>query len=124
MKSTIKLLALSLLLTSIVYSVNVSTSEATSKTGSDAYICDAYMYVANNSLFEINVYIDNVGVGNVLTGKSKTFTYTLSSDTPKKVKTKCTYQDPDYIDPKSVMYVTKTKVECGQSDTVYFGFQK
>jgi hypothetical protein len=119
MKSTAKLLAVSAVLILIIYSLSNTDSAATQKSG-----CDAYMYVANNSLFEINVFIDNVGVGNVLTGKTKTFTYTISSDSPKRVKTKCTYQDPDYIDPRAINFVTHTKVECGQTDTVYFGIQK
>ncbi len=102
-----------------LYLLNINESSAVNKAG-----CDAYMYVANNSLFEINVFIDNVGVGNVLTGKSKTFTYSVTSDSPKRVKTRCEYSDPDFIDPKSINYVTKTKVECGQTDTVYFGMQK
>ena len=119
MKSTAKLLIITAVLTIIIYSLSSTDSSAISKSN-----CEAYMYVANNSLFEINVFIDNVGVGNVLTGKSKTFTYTISTDSPKRVKTKCTYQDPDYIDPRSINFVTKTKVECGQTDTAYFAIQK
>ena len=119
LKSTVKLLTVTAVLILIIYALGNSDSAATQKSG-----CDAYMYVANNSLFEINVFIDNVGVGNVLTGKSKIFTYTISSDSPKRVKTKCTYQDPDFIDPRAINFVTKTKVECAQTDTVYFGIQK
>lgn len=119
MKQTIKLFTVSVFLTLIIYTFNISESPATQKTG-----CDAYMYVANNSLFECNIFIDNVGVGNVLIGKSKTFTYTISTDSPKRVKIKAEYSDPDFIDPRSINFVTKTKVECGQTDTVYFAFAK
>jgi hypothetical protein len=119
MKSAAKLFVFASLLAIFIYTFNISESSATYKAG-----CDAYMYVANNSLFEINVFIDNVGVGNVLMGKTKTFTYTRVSENPKRVKVKCDYQDPDFIDPKSIYFVTKTAVECGQTDTVYFGIQK
>jgi hypothetical protein len=119
MKIAVKLLILTGIIAALIYSFNITESEATDKAG-----CDAFMYVANNSLFEINVFVDNVGVGNVLMGKTKTFTYTISTDTPKRVKVKCNYQDPDFIDPRSINFVTKTKVECGQTDTVYFAIQK
>jgi len=119
MKSAAKLLIFASFLLIFIYTFNFSESSAAGKTG-----CDAYMYVANNSLFEINVFIDNVGVGNVLVGKSKIFKYSVSSDSPKRVKVKAEYSDPDFIDPRSINYVTKTKVECGQTDTIYFGFQK
>ena len=119
MKRTIRLISAALLITVTSYLFNFNQSPAVSKAG-----CDAYMYVANNSLFEINVYIDNVGVGNVLIGKTKTFTYERISDSPKRVKVKCMYQDPDFIDPRSIFFVTKTAVECGQTDTVYFAFAK
>ncbi len=119
MKTTIRLVSFALLVTVSSYLLSFTDSKAVGKAG-----CDAYMYVANNSLFEINVYIDNVGVGNVLIGKSKTFTYERISDSPKRVKVKCTYQDPDFIDPRNIFFVTKTAVECGQTDTVYFAFAK
>lgn len=119
MKSTFKLLFTVLPVTALIILFGSMNSADAGKAG-----CNAYMYVANNSLFEINVFIDNVGVGNVLMGKTKTFTYEISSDSPKRVKVKCTYQDPDFIDPKAINYVTKTKVECEQTDTVYFGIQK
>jgi hypothetical protein len=102
-----------------IYLLNINESSAVGKAG-----CDAYMYVSNNSLFEINVFIDNVGVGNVMTGKNKTFTYSITTDSPKRVKVRCEYPDPDFIDPRAINFVTKTKVECGQTDTVYFGFAK
>src|SRR5438128_7164954 len=103
MKQAAKLLIFASFLTILIYTFNISESSATDKAG-----CDAYMYVANNSLFEINVFIDNVGVGNVLIGKTKTFTYTITTDSPKRVKTRCDYQDPDFIDPRSINFVTKT----------------
>lgn len=119
MKSTFGLLAVAFSVTTLIIVFGTVNVADAGKAG-----CNAYMYVANNSLFEINVFIDNVGVGNVLMGKTKTFTYEISSNSPKRVKVKCAYQDPDFIDPRAINYVTKTKVECEQTDTVYFGIQK
>lgn len=86
--------------------------------------CEAYLYIANNSLFEINLTIDGFPSGNLLVGKNKTYTVTLVGDAGKRIKVKAEYQDPDYIDPKSINYVTKTKLECGMSDTIYVAFSK
>lgn len=86
--------------------------------------CEAYIYVSNNSLFEINLTIDGFPSGNLLVGKSKTYTINLQNDQGKRIKVKVEYQDPDYIDPKSINYVTKTKVECGGSDSVFVAFSK
>ncbi len=86
--------------------------------------CDAYIYVSNNSLFEINLTIDGFPSGNLLVGKSKTYTVNLQNDQGKRIKVKAEYQDPDYIDPKAITYVTKQKVECGGSDSVFVAFSK
>ena len=86
--------------------------------------CDAYIYVSNNSLFEINLTIDGFPSGNLLVGKSKTYTVYLQNDQGKRIKVKAEYQDPDYIDPKAITYVTKQKVECGGSDSVFVAFSK
>ena len=86
--------------------------------------CDAYIYVSNNSLFEIILTIDGFPSGNLLVGKSKTYTINLANDQGKRMKVKVEYQDPDYIDPKAIIYVTKQKVECGGSDSVFVAFSK
>ena len=86
--------------------------------------CEAYLYISNNSLFEINLTIDGFPSGNLLVGKNKTYTINLAGDVGKRIKVKVDYQDPDYIDPKSINYVTKTKLECGMTDTVYVSFTK
>ena len=86
--------------------------------------CDAYIYVSNNSLFEINLTIDGFPSGNLLVGKSKTYPVNLQNDQGKRIKVKAEYQDPDYIDPKAITYVTKQKVECGGSDSVFVAFSK
>jgi hypothetical protein len=109
-------LILALVVVSLLFSSNTATA---GKAG-----CDAYMYISNNSLFEINVTIDGFPSGKLLVGKSKTYTVNLANDQGKRIKVKVDYQDPDYIDPKSINYVTKTKLECGMSDTVYVAFSK
>lgn len=86
--------------------------------------CEAYIYVSNNSLFEITLTIDGFPSGNLLVGKSKTYTINLQNDQGKRIKVKVEYQDPDYIDPKAITYVTKQKVECGGSDSVFVAFSK
>jgi hypothetical protein len=114
----ISLIAVTALVTLFSLS-SIKDSPAIGKAG-----CEAYIYISNNSLFEINLSIDGVGIGNLLVGKSKTFKVELLNDTPKKIKVKVEYQDPDYIDPKSFYLLTKTKIECGQSDSMYVAFTK
>lgn len=93
-------------------------------TSADKAGCEAYLYISNNSLFEINLTIDGFPSGNLLVGKNKTYAIDLAGDVGKRIKVKVDYQDPDYIDPKSINYVTKTKLECGMTDTVYVAFTK
>jgi hypothetical protein len=116
-----KLIKFSLTLTVItVISILFSNDDAVSgKAG-----CEAYLYISNNSLFEINVTVDGFPSGNLLVGKNKTYTIDLAGDAGKRIKVKVEYQDPDYIEPKSINYVTKTKLECGMTDTVYVAFTK
>jgi hypothetical protein len=86
--------------------------------------CDASLIISNNSLFEINLTVDGMPSGNLLVGKTKVYPISLQNDTPRKIKVKVEYQDPDYIEPKSINFVTKNKVECGMTDTVYVAFTK
>ncbi len=118
MKNTIKLFSLFALIALFYTAISPNTADA------DKTNCEAYIYVSNNSLFEINLTIDGFPSGNLLVGKSKTYTINLQNDQGKRIKVKADYQDPDYIDPKSIIYVTKTKVECGGSDSVFVAFSK
>ncbi|MEO8513889.1 MAG: hypothetical protein ABI543_10040 [Ignavibacteria bacterium] len=118
MKNTIKLFSV-IAAVSILY-IGLSSGIASA----DKANCEAFIYVSNNSLFEINLTIDGFSQGNLLVGKSKTYTINLANDVGKRIKVKAEYQDPDYIDPKAITYVTKQKVECGGSDSVFVAFSK
>ena len=67
MRSTIKLTLLITAIGLILYYSYTPESKAADKTG-----CEAYLYIANNSLFECTIYIDGMGYGNLLVGKNKT----------------------------------------------------
>jgi hypothetical protein len=86
--------------------------------------CEASIIISNNSLFEINLTVDGMPSGNLLVGKTKVYPLSLQNDTPRKIKVKVEYMDPDYIEPKSINFVTKNKVECGMTDTMYVAFTK
>lgn len=118
MKNTAKLFSIFILISFFYISFSPTDSNA------DKSNCEAYIYVSNNSLFEINLTIDGFPSGNLLVGKSKTYTINLANDAGKRIKVKVDYQDPDYIDPKSIVYVTKQKVECNGSDSVFVAFSK
>lgn len=118
MKNTIKLFSI-IAIISILY-IGISAGSASSGKAN----CDAYIYIANNSLFEITLNIDGFPSGHLLVGKSKTYTIKLENDAGKRIKVKVEYQDPDYIDPKVITYVTKQKIECGGSDSVFVAFSK
>lgn len=111
-----------LAITALITLINFSTTKDSPAIGKAG--CEAYLYISNNSLFEIDLSIDGVGIGNLLVGKSKIYKVELLNDTPKKIKVKVSYLDPDYIDPKSFYLLTKTKIECGQTDTMYVAFTK
>ncbi|RPI18246.1 MAG: hypothetical protein EHM58_06375 [Ignavibacteriae bacterium] len=114
MKKLFGLLIAFALLSAIFYYSDVNNSVAADKAG-----CEAYIYIANNSMFECDLSIDGVGIGTLLVGKNKTYKVELLNDTPKKIKVKISYLNPDYIEPKSYYLLTKTKLECGQSDSMY-----
>ncbi len=110
----------SILLAMILISFTFSSNEASA----DKASCEAFLYISNNSLFEINLTIDGFPSGNLLVGKSKTYTISLANDAAKKIRVKADYQDPDYIDPKAINFVTKEKLECGKSDSLFISFTK
>ncbi len=119
MRTTITLLSLVIIASSILLTSNAPQAVSTGKAG-----CDAYLYISNNSLFEVELTVDGIGVGHLLVGKNKTYNVELLNDTPKKIKVKVAWQDPDYIEPKTFYMVTKEKMECGQSDSMYISFTK
>ncbi len=116
-----KMVKYSIILLAITIAAFVFSSK---EAAADKAGCEAYLYIANNSLFEINLTIDGFPSGNLLVGKNKTYTINLANDAGKRIKVKAEYLDPDYIDPKAINYVTKTKIECGMSDTIYVAFSK
>jgi hypothetical protein len=85
--------------------------------------CEAYLYISNNSLYEINLTIDGFGFGHLLVGTNKTYSLELLNDVPKKMKVKVEYQDPDFIEARSFYYISK-KLECGQGDSIFVAFTK
>jgi len=110
------------LLSLIIISAAALFSSGGSRAGNAG--CEAYLYISNNSLFEVDLTVDDIGVGHLLVGKNKTYTVELLNDTPKKIKVKVSWLDPDYIEPKTFFMVTKQKLECGQSDSMYIAFTK
>ncbi len=119
MKTSTKIIIFTFLITSIIYIFYPTSQAIAGKAG-----CNAYIYISNNSLFEIDLTIDGIGVGHLLVGKSKTYPVELLNDTGKRIKVKAEYQDPDFIFPKALNFITKTKLECGESDTMYIAFSK
>jgi hypothetical protein len=113
---------LTLLLSALIIGIVIGFTS--SDANADKANCEAFLYISNNSLFEINLTIDGFPSGNLLVGKSKTYTVNLADDAGKRIKVKVEYQDPDYIDPKAITYVTKQKLECGKSDSVFVAFSK
>ena len=113
---------LTLLLSALIIGIVIGFTSTTANAGKAN--CEAFLYISNNSLFEINLTIDGFPSGNLLVGKSKTYTVNLADDAGKRIKVKVEYQDPDYIDPKAITYVTKQKLECGKSDSVFVAFSK
>ncbi len=85
--------------------------------------CEVYVYISNNSIFEINITIDGFGEGHILLGTNKTYTLELNGDIAKRMKVRVQYQDPDYIEMKSFNLMTK-KLECGQSDSLYIAINQ
>lgn len=118
MKNTIKLFSIFAVISILYIGLSASSSSAGKAN------CEAFIYISNNSLFEINLTIDGFPSGNLLVGKNKTYTLNLANDAGKRIKVKVEYQDPDYIEPKVITYVTKQKIECSGSDSVFVAFSK
>jgi hypothetical protein len=114
MKSIIKPFLLALFAGLLLFYSDIPINKAADKAG-----CEAYIYIANNSLFECTIYIDGMGYGNLLVGKNKTYKVELLNDTPKRYKVKVEYYNPNYIEPRSYYLLTKGKLECGQTDSMY-----
>lgn len=91
---------------------------------SDRSGCEAYIYIANNSNFEVRLQIDGIPqTGSMLPSKVRVFPVELLNDTPRRVKVKIIYEDPDYIEPKSYVMITKT-LNCGLTDSMYIAITK
>ena len=113
MKKNIIFLSFLIIITSIlIYSLPKNGISA-NKAG-----CEVYVYLANNSIFEINISIDGFPEGHLLIGTNKLYTLELNGDIAKRMKVNVKYQDPDYIEMKSFNLMTK-KLECGQTDSIY-----
>ena len=119
MKTAISLISLIIFSSAVILTSNTSGVNASGRAG-----CEAYIYISNNSLFECTLTVDGIGVGSLLVGKNKTYKVELLNDTPKKIKVKVEWLDPDYIEPKSYYLLTKTKIECGQTDSLYIAHTK
>ncbi len=118
MKATITLFSLFVIAAAVLTSGSMNVNSA-GRAG-----CEAYIYISNNSLFECTLTIDGIGVGRLLISKNKTYTVELLNDEPKRIKVKVEWLDPDYIEPKSYYLLTKGKLECGQTDSMYIAHTK
>jgi len=116
MKKTIFIFAIIGLLGIILTYISPQKNYSADKAG-----CECYLYIANNSMFDIDLTANDFGLGHLLVGKNKTYTMELLSDAPKKFKVKVTYQDPDFIEARSFYYISK-KLECGQIDSIFVAF--
>jgi hypothetical protein len=119
MKTIITSISLIILICAAVFTSNSTQVNAAGRAG-----CEAYIYIANNSLFDCPLTVDGIGVGTLRIGKSKIYTVELLNDTPRKIKVKVEWLDPDYIEPKSYYLLTKSKIECGQTDSMYIAHTK
>ena len=119
MKTIISSISLIILICTVILTQGTTPAGASGRAG-----CEAYIYISNNSLFECTLTVDGLGVGSLLIGKNKTYKIELLNDTPKKIKVKVEWLDPDYIEPKSYYLLTKTKIECGQTDSLYIAHTK
>ena len=119
MKTVIKIIFVLILIASSVIYFRTEDSFASKRAG-----CEVYIYIANNSRFDCKIQIDGIQqVGSMLPSKVKTYTTDLPNDTPRKIKVKVIYDDPDYMDPKSYILLTH-KLECGQTDSLYIAHTK
>ena len=119
MKTIISSISLIILICAVLLMQGTTPAGASGRAG-----CEVYIYISNNSLFECTLTVDGIGVGTLLIGKNKTYKVELLNDTPKKIKVKVEWLDPDYIEPKSYYLLTKTKIECGQTDSLYIAHTK
>src|SRR6266498_1493689 len=114
MKTIIYIILIAILAGASFFFLRTESGHASKKAG-----CEAYLYVANNSTFECRLLIDGIPqVGSLLQSKVKTYSVELLNDTPKRVKVKIIYDDPDYLESKSYLMFTH-KLECGLTDTMY-----
>lgn len=119
MKKLIKIIFVLMLGTAAVFYLKIDNGYASKRAG-----CEVYIYIANNSTFDCKIQVDGIQqVGSMLPSKVKTYTSDLPNDTPRKIKVKVFYDDPDYMEPKSYILLTH-KLECGQTDSLYIAHTK
>jgi hypothetical protein len=119
MKTTITALSLIILAFAVIFTANVPQTGASDRAG-----CKAYIYIANNSLFDCYLRVDDFDVGTLMVGKVKIYEVELLNDEPRKIKVKVLWNDPDYIERRSYFLVTRNKLECGQTDSMYIAHTK
>lgn len=119
MKIIITSVSLIIIICAAIFTTSSKQTNAASRAG-----CEAYIYIANNSLFDCPLTVDGIGVGTLRIGKNKIYTIELLNDTPRRIKVKVEWLDPDYIEPKSYYLLTKGKLECGQTDSMYIAHTK
>lgn len=119
MKTIITSISLIIIICAVIFTTGTEQGNAAGRAG-----CEAYIYIANNSLFDCPLTVDGIGVGTLRIGKNKVYTVELLNDAPKRIKVKVEWLDPDYIEPKSYYLLTKTKIECGQTDSMYIAHTK
>ena len=107
MKTSITALSIIILACAVIFTANTQQAGASDRAG-----CKAYIYIANNSLFDCYLTVDDFGVGTLMISKTKIYEVELLND------------DPNYIERRSYFLVTKGKLECGQTDSMYIAHTK
>jgi len=119
MKTTITALSIIILACAVIFTSNAPRAGTSDKAG-----CKAYIYIANNSLFDCYLRVDDFDVGKLLISKTKIYEVELLNDEPRKIKVKVSWNDPDYLERRSYFLVTRSKLECGQTDSMYIAHTK
>jgi hypothetical protein len=119
MKTSITIFSIIILTCAVIFTSNTPQAGASDKAG-----CKAYIYIANNSLFDCYLTVDDFGVGKLLRSKHKIYEVELLNDEPRRIKVKVSWNDPDYLELRSYYLLTKGKLECGQTDSMYIAHTK
>ena len=119
MKTSITALSIIILACAVIFTANTPQAGASDRAG-----CKAYIYIANNTLFDCYLTVDDFGVGTLMISKTKIYEVELLNDEPRRIKVKVAWNDPNYIERRSYFLVTKGKLECGQTDSMYIAHTK